>query len=1106
MLVVPDLCPEWHDRGVPLSAEIIQDWVEDGVDLEKTDGFGWTLLMFAASTGELPLVQALVGAKAAVDAQESRDGATAVALAARGGHGPVVRALALAGASLTLSNSHGWLPMTWAAMYGQHEAIRALLKSKARVDHRDHEGMTPLHWASRHAHQEAIQMLLTLGRADARVRDNAGRTPAQTMEEEATLAAHLQVAEQLNDRLLSCAQMNDLVGLESVLVEGAMVDAADETGMTALMWTTLSGRLDMLALLLRAGARTDIRDATGHTAADFAVQHTGPVKQQISSTLDANEELLSQCRVGGSLEGVREALRLGACVETLDDRQWTPLLWASWTGNTSIVQELLLARADAQYTDVEGWTCIHSCAAQGKVGPMSLLVKAKASLTARTLAGEDPALTAVGKDQPEGLAWLLAAKVSPKQGRQHSLLWVAARDARTHALRCLLDTGSELAERDDEGVSVLAIVCSRVQAPSLTTILRWVAGVSKPQDEPPWGFDPRHKRLLAPALNFWRTEAARETNRRVSLLPEPADDDKEGAGGEEQPQADIKLPRPRPLQTYANFLYSYQEEYGMLARHAEKPAPPSPALRSGASACESGGQEPGRSGTRSSFQTSDSAETTGSEGGEEAGDDNVIRHRLGLLAAAMDQADRAGRRPLAAVVVSPDEVGTGTGRAGIVRALCLLEADPNHAEPDGSTAIHHAARLGRSDLLELLLAAGGDLRTPAKDGSTAFDVASGESAELTKSMLRPREVKEVQEVDRLWVMVTNVHHEVDALQLLDHLELELNLQVEELRLVSNNIGTPANYGYGFLKFKDISSFRRAFRLPPLRKYMLRGRSLNFVGGAAAQTTPAGELCVLRNADTDPFYGRVERPPPAFTPETAQRKKSPPPRSGVVRDREQAVQALMYPTSSPEPRLTGSELSAVAAFRVAMEDIPFATFSAAMRRLHDVSKATAVVATQTANKTFLAEMEKTGIPEDIVHGFFRVLGDIKNWQSWLDRMIEVLNSAQVVRASFQRRLSPEAQTILLKLQSQILTKLRFNSIKDFCAALDLGDDELDSEELGVVMRQVGIDTSDAELLFQAVDLDASGAVSAAELSAALHIIPPSNSGRARRATSRRRTIK
>ena len=66
--------------------------------------------------------------------------------------------------------------------------------------------------------------------------------------------------------LLKAARGGDTAAARALINAGANVNAQDDDGMTALMWTAFWGHTDAVRLLLNAGANANMQDNRGETA------------------------------------------------------------------------------------------------------------------------------------------------------------------------------------------------------------------------------------------------------------------------------------------------------------------------------------------------------------------------------------------------------------------------------------------------------------------------------------------------------------------------------------------------------------------------------------------------------------------------------------------------------------------------------------------------------------------------------------------------------------------------------------------------------------------------------------------------------------------------
>lgn len=194
--------------------------LDNGVNVEPKDQFGWTALYRAAETGHVEVIQLLIARGAAVDAKDEYDWAalrpevtekneelayllreqrtdvelkydaewSALSLAVKGGTHTVAAVLleleAISSSSRMLleqwrdkeaDNSSGWTALHRAARKGHAAVTRLLLEHGANVNARDSNGWTPLHGVARNGNHLVLPILLEFG-ADVEAQDSLGRT------------------------------------------------------------------------------------------------------------------------------------------------------------------------------------------------------------------------------------------------------------------------------------------------------------------------------------------------------------------------------------------------------------------------------------------------------------------------------------------------------------------------------------------------------------------------------------------------------------------------------------------------------------------------------------------------------------------------------------------------------------------------------------------------------------------------------------------------------------------------------------------------------------------------------------------------------------------
>jgi len=122
---------------------------------------------------------------------------------------------------------------------------------------------------------------------------------------------------QLNKDLLYAAREGDIEAVKRLLAKGADVNAKDNWGITALMWTAWPGHTEIVNLLISKGADVNAKDKNGRTA-------------------------LMEAAAGGHTEIVEMLMERGADVNSKDNYGITTLFWALQHRHPEIVVLLMM--------------------------------------------------------------------------------------------------------------------------------------------------------------------------------------------------------------------------------------------------------------------------------------------------------------------------------------------------------------------------------------------------------------------------------------------------------------------------------------------------------------------------------------------------------------------------------------------------------------------------------------------------------------------------------------------------------------------------------------------------------------------------------------------
>lgn len=264
--------------------------LKKGADVNAPQGDGMTALHWAATNNQLDLVDALVKAKANVNAATRNGSYTPLHMASKEGHAAIVRRLLKAGSNAKAVTSTGDVTaLHFAAGAGSADAVTALLDRGAVVNARETVwGQTPLMFAAAYNRLDALKVLVERGAdlkiatkvVDLAARDAEDRAAAQRRNQ--ALAAFRKAApDSLTWRPTTDQVQAAIKAAHEVQVNGAKTQVAEaepdpaqageevagwsgsvgtQGGLTALLHATREGHSGVVMTLLDAGA--DVNQVT----------------------------------------------------------------------------------------------------------------------------------------------------------------------------------------------------------------------------------------------------------------------------------------------------------------------------------------------------------------------------------------------------------------------------------------------------------------------------------------------------------------------------------------------------------------------------------------------------------------------------------------------------------------------------------------------------------------------------------------------------------------------------------------------------------------------------------------------------------------------------
>lgn len=240
-------------------ASVVERMAHGAVDLR--DSRGQTPLMWAASSGRVEAVTALIKAGASVKAV-SQGGFTPLLFAVKSGSVAAVSALMSAGADAAMRGPENTSAAQLAAYQGRWDVLRFLVE-RGGVDltERDREGWQLLHRAAAGGDAGLIRLLIARG---APVEGMSGQSRITWVTEANFGVAPPPVPPKTP--ILMAAEAGQAEAMKALIAAGARVDFAAADGENLMIAAAHSQKLATLEVALSALNKPDMADANGNSA------------------------------------------------------------------------------------------------------------------------------------------------------------------------------------------------------------------------------------------------------------------------------------------------------------------------------------------------------------------------------------------------------------------------------------------------------------------------------------------------------------------------------------------------------------------------------------------------------------------------------------------------------------------------------------------------------------------------------------------------------------------------------------------------------------------------------------------------------------------------
>ncbi|KAL1869585.1 hypothetical protein Daus18300_005439 [Diaporthe australafricana] len=499
-----------------------------GADIDSSIE-GVTPLQHAAENGYTSIAKYLLDAKNAdVDAKSGTAKDPPIMLAASNGHLGVVRLLVAAGAEMATETNDHRTPLYVASKNGHESTVRCLLhharvkggNSERRIiDFRGPGGKTPLVAACSGKHAGTAHSLLEYG-ADVAITDDDTFSAAYyaICHGNSVLAESILEKRDTKNPIQGCGEMfvraaeHGLVKVIHILMDSPMASNGVKLwnieggeGRTALHYAAQGGWIEIIHMLLEAGANVNKEDRNGSAPLELAAvagevetmksllscgatavkalaesetmlvrvakskphkSHGEVVKILLDEAVDPNtkssEEVpLLNVAVAAGNHGVVKTL-LESPVDTKMESKWgwSPLHEAAnwYRGSVKTSRLLVKAGIDPLGVDVDGWLPAHLAARSGNIQLLNFLTELHPKcLNSTDVDGLTPLHLAAFCNEPEALTWLLAnsGEMNAQDNNNETAIMKAAASGCDASVRILMAAHADLSLRNKDGKTPL---------------------------------------------------------------------------------------------------------------------------------------------------------------------------------------------------------------------------------------------------------------------------------------------------------------------------------------------------------------------------------------------------------------------------------------------------------------------------------------------------------------------------------------------------------------------------------------------------------------------------------------------------------------------------
>ena len=446
------------------SNEVLQSIIDQGDDVNATNKKNVTSLMLASEKGNVYAMNVLLSAGADRTIKDA-NGDTWIHYAIHGYCSiEVLQSIIDQGDDVNATNKKNVTSLMLASEKGNVYAMNVLLRAGADRTIKDANGDTWIHYAIRgNCNREVLQSIIDQG-ADVNATNKKNVTSLMLASEKGNVYAMNVLLRAGADRTIKDANGDTWIHyaihgycsievLQSIIDQGAYVNATNKKNVTSLMLACEMGDVDAMNVLLSAGADRTIKDADGYTWFHYAVH-------------------------GCSKDVLQSIIAKGADVNATSKGNGTPLMLASWYGQVDAIKVLLSAGADQTIKDANGYTWIHYAVRGGcSKEVLQSIIDHGADVNVTNEEGDTPLMLARKNENEDAINVLLSTGANRSRTFKDAYgdTWIhyaVRKDCSNEVLQSIIDQGDDVNATNKKNVTSLMLASEKGNVYAMNVLLR----------------------------------------------------------------------------------------------------------------------------------------------------------------------------------------------------------------------------------------------------------------------------------------------------------------------------------------------------------------------------------------------------------------------------------------------------------------------------------------------------------------------------------------------------------------------------------------------------------------------------------------------------------